>query len=214
MRIISWFAMVCFLLEITYSVNFSGCLGTVELLCNAAVRIIPGHEKWPTQGRPFSSQAQRYTLAYQEQFSRPMTGHTPRKLPAQPQSPASSQCVVVFPTHRKHILPLLLSFVKHFSRNFFKIPKKFFDGFGGSLKSVSQIHENRFIPCFSGFPTVIICFLISHFKMVFCPNLPVFTHHFVDMHHFPRPSLFLSKPVSFHKKNVYTSIARPIIPSF
>ena len=148
------------------------------------------------------------------QFSRPMTGHTPRKLPAMPQSPASSQCVVVFPTHRKHILPLLLSFVKHFSRNFFNLPKKFFGRTWRTLKSVSDIHENRFILCFSRFPWVIICFFFSLFKMVFCPNIPVFSRHFVDMHYFPRPNLFLSKPVSFYKKNVYTSITRPIIPSF
>ena len=32
------------------------------------------------RGRP-SSKAQRYTLARSEQFSRPMTGHTPQKLP-------------------------------------------------------------------------------------------------------------------------------------
>jgi len=33
------------------------------------------------RGRPFSS-AQRYTQALPKQFSRPMTGHTPQKLPA------------------------------------------------------------------------------------------------------------------------------------
>jgi len=46
----------------------------------AAVRITPSHEKWPTEADPFFS-AQRYTQALSKQFSRPMTGHTPRKLP-------------------------------------------------------------------------------------------------------------------------------------
>jgi len=47
----------------------------------AAVRITPGHEKWPTEADP-SFKAQRYTQALQKPFSRPMTGHTPRKLPS------------------------------------------------------------------------------------------------------------------------------------
>ena len=79
MRIISWFAMVCFPPIISYSV----CVGVwVRSNCfvHAAVRIIPGHEKWPTQGRPSPCRSD-IRSAKQKQFSRPMTGHTPRKLP-------------------------------------------------------------------------------------------------------------------------------------
>ena len=43
--------------------------------------------------RPTFPLPQRYTQRKQKQFSRPMTGHTPQKLPAQPQSPASSHSV-------------------------------------------------------------------------------------------------------------------------
>src|SRR5699024_6220072 len=46
----------------------------------AAVRIIPGHEKWPTEADPFSMRPAIYASAL-KQFSRPMTGHTPQKLP-------------------------------------------------------------------------------------------------------------------------------------
>ena len=61
--------------------QFSWCLGTVELLLvNATVRIIPSHEKWPTQGRPFFCRSD-IRSANQKQLSRPMTGHTPQKLP-------------------------------------------------------------------------------------------------------------------------------------
>ena len=78
MRII-WFAMVCF------PPKFRTQLRSVWVRSNfsvrAAVRIIPSHEKWPTEADP-SFIAQRYTLALQKQFSRPMTGHTPRKLPS------------------------------------------------------------------------------------------------------------------------------------
>jgi hypothetical protein len=45
------------------------------------VRIIPSHEKWPTQGRPFPCRSD-IRVRKQKQFSRPMTGHTPRKLPS------------------------------------------------------------------------------------------------------------------------------------
>ncbi|MFR3468416.1 MAG: hypothetical protein ACLTTF_02600 [Oscillospiraceae bacterium] len=56
-------------------------LGTVELPVRAAVRIILANEKWPTQA-DLLPQAQRYTQAQAGPFSRPMTGHTPQKLPA------------------------------------------------------------------------------------------------------------------------------------
>ena len=46
----------------------------------AAVRIIPSHEKWPTEADP-SSVPGDIRQRFQKQFSRPMTGHTPRKLP-------------------------------------------------------------------------------------------------------------------------------------
>ena len=79
-------------------------------------------------GRP------RPTLPYQgaaiyasadKQFSRPMTGHTPRKLPSKTQSPASSQCALFVipeksadsPYTRFIILPPFYPNVKHNFRN-------------------------------------------------------------------------------------------------
>jgi len=44
------------------------------------VRIIPSHEKWPTEADPFFCRSD-IRKRLQKQFSRPMTGHTPRKLP-------------------------------------------------------------------------------------------------------------------------------------
>jgi len=52
----------------------------VNLSANATVRITLSQEKWPTQGRPFSCRND-IRCAKQKQFSRPMTGHTPQKLP-------------------------------------------------------------------------------------------------------------------------------------
>jgi len=49
-------------------------------IVRAAVRIIPSHEKWPTEADP-SSVPGDIRQRFQKQFSRPMTGHTPRKLP-------------------------------------------------------------------------------------------------------------------------------------
>ena len=69
MRIISWFAMVCFLLEFNV-LSLLGTLGTVELFVHAAVRIIPSQEKWPTQGRPILL-PQRYTQAQTEAVQPP-----------------------------------------------------------------------------------------------------------------------------------------------
>ena len=143
MRIISWFAMVFFLLEITYSVNIMVVWVRSNCFVHAAVRITPGHEKWPTQGRPFLPKAQRYTLALRKQFSRPMTGHTPRKLPAQPQSPASSQCVELSRSHaplyyhRKVVLSRV--FPKLFS-DFLQKPKNLFGRTSGRMKTVSSSH--------------------------------------------------------------------------
>jgi hypothetical protein len=78
MRII-WFAMVCFPPKISYSVCF-GVWVRSNFTVHAAVRITPGHEKWPTQGRPSPSRSD-IRKRKQTQFSRPMTGHTPQKLP-------------------------------------------------------------------------------------------------------------------------------------
>ena len=145
MRIISWFAMVFFLLEITYSVNIMVVWVRSNCFVNAAVRITPGHEKWPTQGRPFLPKAQRYTLALRKQFSRPMTGHTPRKLPAQPQSPASSQCVELSRSHA----PLYYHQVVILSRGFPKLflvflkkPKNLFGLTSGRIKNPDWQHTS------------------------------------------------------------------------
>ena len=51
-----------------------------ETFANATVRITLSQEKWPTQGRPFPCRSD-IRSAKQKQFSRPMTGHTPQKLP-------------------------------------------------------------------------------------------------------------------------------------
>ena len=79
MRIISWFAIVCFLLEFDV-LSLRGTWVRSNCFVNATVRIILSQEKWPTQGRPFPCRSD-IRSAKQKQFSRPMTGHTPQKLP-------------------------------------------------------------------------------------------------------------------------------------
>ena len=53
---------------------------TVFCGIHATVRIILSHEKWPTQADPFPRRSD-IRSANLGQFSRPMTGHTPQKLP-------------------------------------------------------------------------------------------------------------------------------------
>jgi hypothetical protein len=78
MRIISWFAMV--FSSLNFVLSLRGVWVRSNFPAHAAVRIIPGQEKWPTQGRPFPCRSD-IRKRKQKQFSRPMTGHTPRKLP-------------------------------------------------------------------------------------------------------------------------------------
>ena len=52
----------------------------IKASIHATVRIILSHEKWPTQADPFPRRSD-IRSANLGQFSRPMTGHTPQKLP-------------------------------------------------------------------------------------------------------------------------------------
>jgi hypothetical protein len=121
MRII-WFAMVGFLLE--FRTQFAWCLGTVELFVHAAVRIIPSQEKWPTQGRPFPCRSD-IRVRKQKQFSRPMTGHTPRKLPSFNAISRIIAVRAVMPYTRSIMISLLPCFVKHFLEENHKVSMKF-----------------------------------------------------------------------------------------
>jgi hypothetical protein len=89
------------------------------------VRIIPGQEKWPTQGRPFPCRSD-IRKRKQKQFSRPMTGHTPQKLPFFRRNllhhrSARAEC----PYTRSIMIPLFRVFVK----NNFRKNHKFFNIF-------------------------------------------------------------------------------------
>ena len=78
MRIISWFAIVCFLLEITYSVYVVPGYGRTACPRYRAYHSVP---QKMADARPTLFLPQRYTQRKTGQFSRPMTGHTPQKLP-------------------------------------------------------------------------------------------------------------------------------------
>ena len=68
--------------SLIFVLSLLGLAGYGEPLsfAHAAVRIIPSQEKWPTRGRPFPCRSD-IRKRKQKQFSRPMTGHTPQKLP-------------------------------------------------------------------------------------------------------------------------------------
>ena len=79
MRIISWFAMVCFLLDETYSVFVVPGYGRTVVYTPSCVSFRAmknGRRKADLP--PWRSDIRSVT----GQFSRPMTGHTPQKLPA------------------------------------------------------------------------------------------------------------------------------------
>jgi hypothetical protein len=78
MRIISWFAMVCFLLE--FRTQFSWYLGTVNCLSTPSCVSFRAKKNGRRKADPFPCRSD-IRSAIQKQFSRPMTGHTPQKLP-------------------------------------------------------------------------------------------------------------------------------------
>ena len=80
MRIISWFAMFVFLLECNV-LSLLGWLGTVNQFYSRR-RAYHSMPRKMADARPTHSPAAAiYARRLQKQFSRPMTGHTPRKLP-------------------------------------------------------------------------------------------------------------------------------------
>ena len=161
MRIISWFAMVCFLLEIAYSVFVVPGYGRTASV-HAIVRIIPSQEKWPTQGRPSSCRSdirKRKT----GQFSRPMTGHTPQKLP-----PCGAiSCIIAVRrivslyTLDYNTIPVLLCQAEIY-KNFyyFRAKRRFFQPLSLLWKTDSIavgngfIRSDKFAECINAFPTV------------------------------------------------------------
>ena len=123
----------------------------------AAVCITPSHEKRPTQGRPFLAPA-IYALTTR-QFSRPMTGHTPQKLPAF----AAISCIIALraqnalralnydTTLRCLCQGQFYKILQKFGVYFVPFPQRFFDpGFSfslltGSVKRYPDNHTHR--PC-------------------------------------------------------------------
>ncbi len=80
--------------------------------------------------RPTFLLPQRYTQRKTEEFSRPMTGHTPQKLP----SFDAISCIIAVqraesPYTRPIILPPIRVFVKHFLQKFFTFFVKFAEFF-------------------------------------------------------------------------------------
>ena len=101
MRIISWFAMVCFLLEcnVLSLLDLAGYGRTVSLTlpCVSFRAMKNGRRK----ADPFLCRSD-IRSANQKQFSRPMTGHTPRKLPFFRRNlPHHRSARIVSPTHAR-----------------------------------------------------------------------------------------------------------------
>ena len=135
--------MVCFPPKISYSVCLIVWVRS-NFTVHAAVRIIPAHEKWPTQGRPFSIWRSDIRKRKQTQFSRPMTGHTPQKLPRYASNllhHRSAHCQAALgPYTRSNIVTLYSLNVK----NFFRKNHKFSHVFSVITENsiVGAIHES------------------------------------------------------------------------
>ena len=99
-------------------------LGTVELLLSAPPCVSFRAMK-NGRPRPTHPSARRYTLVRPESFSRPMTGHTPRKLPfVRRNLPHHRSARAVFPYTRPIMIPSPRQFVKYkFRRNHKVFPK-------------------------------------------------------------------------------------------
>ena len=86
--------------------------------------------------RPTFPLSQRYTQRKQKQFSRPMTGHTPRKLPLiQRNLPHHRSARAEFPYTR----PIIISPKGRFVNNFFRKNHKIFNIF-------SALSQNLILP--------------------------------------------------------------------
>ena len=93
-----------------------------------SVRIIPAHRKYRREKAgtcPWRVDLRRE----KDILSRPIIGHTPRKLPARPQSPASSQCSNWIPEHGNPTQALLFYLsLAEMSRVFSQAGKKKYAG--------------------------------------------------------------------------------------
>ena len=131
MRLISWFARVVFPPKFSYSV-LRGYLGTVELF-HSRRRAYHSRPRKMADARPTFPLPQRYTQRKQKQFSRPMTGHTPQKLPP---FGAISCIIAVQCVDFAHTRSIILTRTAPFVNCFFRIYHKFFVYF----LSISQIN--------------------------------------------------------------------------